>query len=219
MDLFTFQALRVFPTWASGLTSWEADWAQALVQVGGPRTIWFFGLSADPSIPHDDPRAKEALPWRGDAPPSTWSIDSAEQIAVRAPTAGQPAPTRDGALSVWPGLTASGFNLGACDNVSMTVCRRVAAGGGDTFDAADVAVLDVLLLRALALRDPTTASSWTFHLPAIELYDYTNGCEVDGWRWTGDRCQAALIQEWAVDAELRHVRAGRMDWTVPSDLP
>jgi hypothetical protein len=220
-DVAAITSVGATPTWSSGLSSWdlEQDWVAGLVAAGAPLRLAFFGLGADPDVPHADPRAKEPLPWRGDAPPSGWSIDAGSEIAERAPGGAAADVALDRALTVWPGMNAPGFHLGACANLPIVICDRVRGGTGDVFDADDVAVLDLLLLRAMALRAPGSTSTWSFHLPAIEAWDYTEGCTEQDGVWSGEGCEAALLQQWAFGAHARFVAPGYLAWTLPSELP
>jgi hypothetical protein len=220
-DVQTLTEVGAIPTWSSGLASWdtEQDWVAGLAAAGAPMRLIFFGLAGDPELPHADPRGKEPLPWRGDVPPAGWSVDVGADLARRAPGGDAFDGSLDGALTAWPGMNAPGFHLGACPNLPVVVCDRVRAGGGDAFDAEDVAVLDLLLRRALALRDPATTSTWSFHLPALEAWDYTEGCDVAERRWGGASCEAALLQSWTFDVHARFVETGYLQWTLPSELP
>ncbi len=84
--------------------------------------------------------------------------------------------------------------------------------------APQVAVLDLLLHRAITEEVPANVRTWTFHLPDIGTYDFTEGCtEADGV-WSGENCGGARLQEWLIDVDRRLVSAGLVRWTRPGDL-
>jgi len=211
-DLGQLTHVGIDPTWISGAAGWETgtgDWVAALVALDMPAVHGFVGLSALPEISMDDPRAKDALPWAGEAEESPWH-------AASAATAGEDAGA--GGLLLLPGSTQAAFNFGACPGVLQAECHLLSLGGGDTFDADDTAVADLLLHRAAMHRGEAGGDTWYFHLPAIETYDYTEECTVSGRAWVGDGCQAQFLQEWLYDVQSRLVTNGVVRWGKPSEV-
>ena len=91
-------------------------------------------------------------------------------------------------------------------------------GGGSVIDADDVAVADLLLHRAAGRRESSGASTWYFHLPAIEEFSYVEGCtRSEAGSWSGSGCQAEPLQGWLYDVHARLVNAGVVRWGCPSD--
>lgn len=203
----------ITPTWWSGAASWDlagADWAQAILGTPAPHRLIFFGLSARADILQVDPRAKDPFLWQGAAPPTAWSISSAADMD---------APGGGGEISVYPGNNIPGFFLGDCANLLIEECNRVSGGNDAVFRAEDTQVLDLLLHRSLAMRSVAGPDTFSFHLPAIELYDYTEGCtETDGI-WSGETCEAAFLQAWLLDVHARFVQNGLAAWALASTLP
>lgn len=211
-DLGELTHIGIDPTWISGAAGWETgtgDWVKALVALDMPAVHGFVGLSALPEISLDDPRAKDALPWAGEAEESPWH-------AASAATAGEDAGS--GGLLLLPGSTQAAFNFGACAGVLQAECHPLSLGGGDTFHADDTAVADLLLHRAAMHRGQAGGDTWYFHLPAIETYAYTEGCTVSGRAWVGDDCQAEYLQEWLYDVQSRLVTNGVVRWGKPSEV-
>jgi hypothetical protein len=91
-------------------------------------------------------------------------------------------------------------------------------GGGTTLDAQDVVLLDLLLHRAITESVSAEVRTWSFHLPDIGSFDYTEGCEQDDQIWSGEDCPAALLQAWLIDVDRRLVDAGLVRWTLPGNL-
>jgi hypothetical protein len=212
-DLAELTALDLHPEWISGAAGWETgagDWVRALASLDMPARHAFVGLSALPDISMDDPRAKDALPWAGEAEASPWRASSAADAGTDTP---------GGGLLLIPGNTQAAFNLGACPGALQVECRLLDLGGGDTLDADDLAVADLLLHRAAVHRSEAGGDTWYMHLPAIETYAYTEGCSTTDRAWSGEGCQAALLQAWAFDVQARLVRAGAVRWGLPSDVP
>jgi hypothetical protein len=199
-------AAHLAPTWSSGASAWDlggGSWVEATLSAGAPARHLFFGQAARDDIPADDLRAKEPLPWQGTTAPTAWSESSDV-----------------GSATLYPGMPISGFLLGGCENLLEVECGRVDAGGGPIFDADDIGVLSLLLHRALYLRSAEGPDTWYFHLPAIELYDYTDGCSrAEDGVWTGPGCQAGLLQAWLFDVHARFVLGGVAAWTLPTELP
>lgn len=203
-------ALGLDPTWASGLAPQDAlslDWVLALDQAGGPGRYLFFGLSTLPEITGEDPRAKDAWPLAAGERASAWRVGSAETVAEHDPS---------GSLSVYPGDNTPLFNLGNCPNLLLEECHLSNMGGGTEINADDVSTLALLLHRAVAERDGV--STFTFHLPDLGVYDYTQGCTVTDRVWSGEGCEAALLQAFGFDVVQRYVANGLVRLRLPSEL-
>lgn len=207
-DLKLITDLDIAPQWMSGAAGWDTggDWVLALAAQDMPAVHGFVGLTALPTIGYDDPRAKDSLPWAGEAEAAPWRAANANNTGVDDP---------EGVLTLLPGSTMSVFNLAGCPGLLQAECRLLALGGGDTVAAEDVAVADLLLHRAAAHRGESGDDTWYFHLPAIEEFDYTDGCSRDADRWTGEACEAGVLQGWLVDVHARLVRSGVVEWGAP----
>jgi hypothetical protein len=211
-DLGADDHTPVHPTWATGMDSHYDqgfDWVAALFQLDFTRRFAFFGISVLPEISADDPRGKDAFPldiddrttpWRAAGAAATWPGDPSGRIAF------------------FPGNSIAAFTLSGCAGLLLNECRQVAAGGGTTLDQGDVAILDLLLHRSLAWRSEDGPSTWYFHLPDIGVYDYTQGCSHDGTTWSGESCQAAILQSWLDDVARRFVANGLVQWRLPGEL-
>jgi hypothetical protein len=200
--------------WASGMASHTedgADWVQGLVDSGVADRFLFFGLSVLAQVKHEtDPRSKEAFPLEAGDRTRPWTISSAAKSGVHAP---------GGELALYPGNNRAAFNLGSCPNLLVRECGSLSQGGGEVVDLEDIEVLDLLVHRALAERDRDLPSAWSFHLPDIGLYDYTEGCEVDEHRWVGEDCEAGRLQTWLLDVHQRFATTGRISWAAPGAVP
>lgn len=215
------EALDISPTWVSGLSPQYdegVDWVETLAGHGAlPQRYLFFGLSVLPDIPHDDPRAKDAWPVSLPAAPLTWRAGGVEEVAER------PA---EGAVTFFPGENVPGYDLGACPNLFLYECHILGQGGNATFSEADVTALDLLLFRALAYRkgdlqgdsQEDRPATWSFHLPDLGAYDYTEQCTRTSRTWTGSDCEAALLQEWLLEVHRRYALSGLLAWTLPSEM-
>jgi hypothetical protein len=171
-----------------------------------PQRYLFFGLSILPEVGAEDPRAKDAWPVDVDELSGAW----------RASTATDPRPGgRESGLPMYPGNNIPAFNLGHCAGLFLMECHRLRAGGGAFLKPEDMAVLDLSLRRALAGRGDGP-STWYFHLPDLGVYDYSSGCEHEDGRWTGEGCQASLLQAWLEDVDARFVANGLARWALPS---
>ncbi len=200
-----FEALELAPTWSSGAAAWDlegTDWIESVLLSGLPPRHLFFGQAARPDVMQADLHSKEALPWAGVTPLTGWTESSDA-----------------GSLDLYPGMPISGFILGDCPNLLSLECGRVDAGGGATFEARDLQVLSLLLRRALYVRSADGPDTWYFHLPALELYEYTAGCtRGDDGVWSGETCEAGLLQAWLFDVHARFVLGGLVAWALPSSL-
>jgi hypothetical protein len=209
-ELDQLGGLGVVPRFAAGAAGWQTggDWVLGLTHAGLDRHA-FVGLSADPNVGIDDPRAKDGWPWSG----------LAEGRPVGASSAATATIESEGALLLVPGNTQAAFNLADCPGALQAECRMLDLGGGSVLGADDLAVADLLLHRAAAMRGGDGVGTWYFHLPAIEEYDYTKGCtrDEDG-TWQGETCQAAALQRWLFDVHGRLVRAGVVRWSCPSGV-
>lgn len=209
-----FAAAGIDPTWMSGAASHdvETDWVKAVLATGLPAKYLFFGLSSSPDVGSEDvdTRAKEPYPWRTLVPSTPWRVATAADGTTDNPA---------GELTMYPGQNMPAFNLAACPNLLVKECHILGEGDGVVVDTADVAVLDLLLHRALAGRSDTEGDTFYFHLPAMEMYDYTTDCTVTDRVWSGESCQGAALQAWMFDVHARFVEAGLARWALPSELP
>ena len=201
-------------TFSSGLSSRTGDWTAALHSISGqPGKYLFFGMSILPDLGHDgDPRAKDAWPLTERA--SAWWVAHTEAVAVR-----DAAPAD--AVAFYPGDNIPAFNLGSCANLLLRECHLLGEGEGSNLRAEDGAVLLLLTRRAVAERT-AAASAWSFHLPDLGVYDYTDGAScsrsADG-AWTGgEDCEAVTLQAWAAAVHTRYVLPGLARWAAPSAL-
>ncbi len=204
-------ALGVEPSWASGLAAKDdlPDFADLLRQADGPDRYLFFGISSLPDLTHEaDPRAKNSWPIQTGQRSPAWRIDHAEELVAGA---------AGGWLTVYPGDNIPLFNLGGCPNLLLRECHQVGLGGTSTIDAADTLALTLMLHRALADRDGP--STFTFHLPDLGVYDYTTDCTVTDRVWSGEGCQAAILQQWAFETWQRYALGGLARMSGPADLP
>ena len=212
-DLLSHFSGKLTPSWLSGMSTHhelDLDWVRSIEEAGLPSRYLFFGMSILPDIPHhSDLRAKN--PWPRDLGDMSraWSTDTAAAIAER---------DGRGWLTVYPGDDIPAFNLAGCENLLILECHPLLRGGGVVLDSEDVAILDLLLHRALADTTATTARSWSFHLPDIGTYNYTDGCKDKSRIWSGESCAAARLQEWLIDVDRRLVNAGVAAWTTPGEL-
>lgn len=207
-DLGALAAAEIEPTWTAGSAGWElgaADWVQATLASGAPPKLLVQGLNASAEVPFDDPRAKEPLAWRIDEDFAPFGAETAADFG-----------SGDGALAVYPGNPVAAFRHHACANVTVVECDH-ARRGADRFVEDDFRVLDLFLFRALSHR-AASASTWYFHLPAIEVYDYTDACQVDGRAWSGEDCQARMLQQWIFAVQQRYAMNGVLEWRLPSEL-
>ena len=203
-------ALGVEPTWASGLAAKDdlTDFVDLLRQSGGPDRYLFFGLSALPDISHNaDPRSKNSWPVETGRRSEAWSIAHASELQTG---------TEGGWLTVYPGDNIPLFNLGGCPNLLLRECHQLGLGGISTIDEDDTLALTLLLHRALV--DRSGPSTFTFHLPDLGVYSYVSGCEVEDRIWSGEDCQVAILQDWALSVYQRYTLNGLARLSLPSDL-
>lgn len=191
---------------SSGLSTQEGDWVTALADAGAPPAYLFFGLSIRSDVSaQGDPRAKDAWPLSGRS--ATWQADGVSDIEARG---------ERGWMTLLPGNNLPAFNLSACANLFLRECHLGGGGDGTRLDSEDMAVLAVLARRAVA--EQNGLSAWSFHLPDLGVYDYTDGCTRDGRIWSGDRCAAARLQEWSKSVHTRYVANGLAQWVRPDEL-
>jgi hypothetical protein len=191
------------PSWISGLSSVKDlghDWAEAALRVDIPHRMLFFGISILPDIEHStDPRSKDAYPIRLGTQTLPWSVSDASFEQA-------------GDLDIFPGDNVPAFSHSGCANLFLRECQTLGAGDGQSLDAEDIAVLQVLLHRALVVGEGT----WSYHLPDIGSWDYTLGCSVEDRIWSD--CEGALLQGWLMDVHARYVLNGKATWAAPSEL-
>lgn len=203
-------ALGAAPTWASGLAAKDDmdDFVSLLQQSGGPDRYLFFGISALPQLNHEaDPRSKNAWPIASGERSSAWRIDHAEELTEGA---------AGGWLSIYPGDNIPLFNLGGCPNLLLRECHQLGLGGSSSIDTTDTTALTLMLHRAMADREGV--STFSFHLPDLGVYDYTAGCTENARVWSGEACQAAVLQEWVLDVWQRHVLGGTLRMSAPAGI-
>lgn len=212
-ELQVFTDADITPVWVSGLAPHHevgVNWVESLSTIGAPNRFLFFGMSLRPSIPHEgDLRAKDAWPITLGGLGKAWSTDASATIDDRAGR---------GWLNIYPADNVPAFNLGACANLFINECHPLGKGGGVTIKDEDVQSLDLLLHRSLAGIGAAESHTWSFHLPDIGTYDYTINCTRTDRVWTGEDCQAALLQTWLIDIHQRLVQAGLVAWTGPTAL-
>ncbi len=210
-ELTDLATLTDSPTWVAGAAGWESggDWVKALAAVGFDRH-GFVGMSALPDVAMTDPRAKDALPWAGEAAATPWRVSSAADAERDDAT---------GKLLLLPGSTLAMFNLSGCAGALQAECRFMGLGGGEMLEDDDIEVAGLLLHRAAANRPDSGGSTWYVHLPAIEEFDYTDACvRSDERLWSGEECQAARLQGWLIDVQARFETAGIVRWGSPSTV-
>lgn len=199
------------PSWASGLAPMDelgVDWVRALEAAEGPDRVLFFGMSVLPELAHEgDPRAKDAWPVAAGTRAPAWRVSSLDTLAE-----GDPA----GWLTLYPGDNIPAFNLGDCPNLLLAECHLLGRGGAPVIAEEDVATLHLLLRRALAER--SGPSTWTFHLPDLGVYEYSEGCDVQDRIWSGEDCQAAAIQAFALEVHQRYALHDLVRLRLPSEL-
>ena len=193
-------------TWVAGLAAnadGGHDWVQGILDADLPPTVPFLGLSAHPDVEHfDDPRSKEG--W-------------VQTYTSYAPTFTDTAfALEGGGVGLYSGDSRSIFTLDGCPNVLLRECQVLGLGvGGNIIRDPDIAQATLSLHRALAADQPD--GTWTWHLPDLGTWDYTEGCTTTDRLWSGD-CQGARLQEWLFDVHARYVVNGLAEWTPPSQL-
>lgn len=199
-------------SWASGLARhYEdgADWVQGLIGTGQIDRFLSFGFSVLSDVPHStDLRSKEAYPLEVHDRSRPWTVSSSKHSGFH---------DDEGELALFPGDSRAAFNLGSCANLLVWECGVLSEGGGEVLDEEDLEVLNLLVHRTLAERDRDDASTWSFHLPDIGVWDYSDGCVSEERVWTGE-CGASLLQEWLFDLHTRFALNGVLQWSRPSEL-
>ena len=184
------------PTWVSGLAPIDdlgLSWSEAVASTELPDRYVFFGMSVLPGIGHHtDPRSKDPWPQRVAEIAAPWDQDG---------------------VTLFAGDNIPAFSQGGCANLFLRECQLLGRGGGQLLEDDDMLVLDLLLHRAMASGQGT----WSFHLPDLGAWDYTEGCTVDGRAWSGD-CPGARLQAWTFDVHARFVLDGHAEWALPSEF-
>lgn len=195
-------------TWMTGVAPHEdlgLDWVAGMQSIGGPMQMLFPGMSFLPGVDHDtDPRAKDSWPWRVEELGTARHLGAASDFGE---------VTSEGEMTVFPGDNIPVYSLSGCPNLFLWECYTTGGGGGKTVTAEDVVQLSLMLHRAIAMRGE--GASWTFHLPDLGLYDYTEGCTERDRLWSGEDCSAAVLQSWALDRWQRYIPAGIVIADVP----
>ncbi len=200
------------PVWFSGLVSHEdggADWVGTLAALGVVDTYLHYGLAILPDIDQGaDPRAKQ--PYPDTVSGMTATLTGSTLAELFEPTGGP--------LRLLAGNSLAAFRLSRCPNLMLWECNAISTNEVEPLlRPEDFEVLRVLLFRGLGQRG--VGEAWNFHLPDAGSWDYTAGCQVEERRWSGEGCQAALLQDWLFDVHASYVAAGLVSWTGPQDLP
>ncbi|MCP4807879.1 MAG: hypothetical protein GY913_10095 [Proteobacteria bacterium] len=189
------QELGAEPGFVSGLspsTELGLDWRALLSDANISKPFMFNGMSVLEDVPHHvDPRAKDPWPQARDELTASWTVDDQVHLA---------------------GDNVPAFSLSGCPNLFVRECQALGQGGGQILDADDIVVLDLLLHRAL----DTGQGTWSFHLPDVGSWDYTDGCQATDRVWQGE-CGGAPLQEWLFDVHLRFVDNGVARWSTPGE--
>lgn len=210
------RAVGLTPAWVAGSTGDDAealDLLQPLLAEGITRQL-FFAAGLDPSIPFEHPLFKQPWPLRpGDGPGAT-SLDQLDQFPG--------APDAGGAMTLYPGNTIRGFSLGACAGLLAQECIVLGAGEA-VFDDADAAAI-ALYARHAAARREAWVSTFTWHLPDLGTYDYTEGCVDQGdgtWVKLAEdaTCEAEVLTRIHWDLQQVLVENGVARWARPEALP
>ncbi|MEE2750533.1 MAG: hypothetical protein VX519_03820, partial [Myxococcota bacterium] len=205
--------LGVSPSFASGMSSHAdvgLDWISGLVRTGLSERYLFFGASVLPQISHDgDPRSKQPWPMETSELSQPFAADSLDSFLDR---------DAEGAVSFYPGDSRAAFSLAGCAGLLVRECHAVGLGGGQQLDPRDTRVLDLWLHRALAVRSEEGPSTWSFHLPDVNTYDYTVRCTREEGVWTGESCMGGALQDWLFDVHARFVLSGIVNWQLPSQV-
>jgi len=202
------QALGLPLSWTRGADRYDGDWVSALVTTGLPGEVLAPDLSLLPDIGPFDPRSKE--PW----PPNTDQARTAlHPTSADNPTVDDPMVP----ITMRPGVGISVFDLGGCANLFVRECKEANLAGAPVITQDDLDVLALDLFRALAVRSAAGPDAWSFHLPALGVYDYTMDCAHQDRIWSGSDCQAGLLQAFLFDVQARYVDAGVAQWWSPDE--
>jgi hypothetical protein len=130
-------------------------------------------------------------------------------------------PLGGGAMTLYPGNTVRGFSLGACVGLLAQECIVLGAGAA-VFDEADALAI-ALYARHAAARRETWVSTFTWHLPDLGTYDYTQGCVDLGdgtWEKLADdaTCEAEVLTGIQWDLQQVLVENGVAAWARPEGL-
>lgn len=178
------------------------DWVAGLIAADVPKVITFVGMSLLPDVVHlGDPRAKERWPLEMSQSAAPWSISSIQTPEVN----------DGGEVRVLPSNTRAAFSQEGCGSMLLRECFVLGMGEGLALSERDVAQLDLALHRALAFRGDSGV--WSFHMPDLGSWDYTEGCDRD---WEGT-CDAQGFRDWLIDVHARWVQSGAAQWSVPSE--
>jgi hypothetical protein len=202
------------PRWMSGLMIHEdlgADWVTNLLAAGTTDTYVHYSLSVLPDIDHsDDPRAKQPFPLSVAA--MTTPLVGSAQVDLFDPESG-------GDLRLLPGNSMAAFRLSKCANLMLWECNVLPGNEVEPrLRQEDIEVLKVQLFRALGVRGGS-GHAWSFHLPDVGSWDYTQECQVEDRLWSGEDCQGAVLQAWLLDVQARYVQAGLVSWDLPGSVP
>lgn len=208
------RAVGARPGWVAGLSEEEAlDPMEALSALGLDRQL-FWAAGMDPAILTGEPLWKQPWPLLPGEPGGALTLSS-----LGAWPEGDP----DGAVALYPGNTLRGFALGACAGLLVQECLLLGRGS-DTFDPSDALALG-LLARHAAARRGAGVSAFTWHLPDLTAFDYSEGClRPEPGRWEQDPsseivCGLGVLESILWDLQLSLVDNGVAAWSTPSALP
>jgi hypothetical protein len=210
--LARLDAVGLEPKWAGGFGQHaEAgfDWVAESAARGLDRQLFFGAGTVEPALVQQDVRWKETWPLRPGEPTSAFTADTLADL---------PDGVEDGDVAFYSGNTLRGFSAASCAGLFVAECTLLDLGSA-SFSAEDINVISLLARHAVARRSADGISSWYWHLPDLNSWDYVTGCTVDSdGIWSGD-CEATLLQELAWDMHQSLVANGLAVWTRPSELP
>ncbi|MCK6514914.1 hypothetical protein L6R46_07665 [Myxococcota bacterium] len=209
------RAVGLSPAWVAGSTGDDAvslDLLKPLLAEGLTHQL-FFAAGLDPAIPFEHPLFKQPWPLRpGDGPGAT-TLDQLDEFPGD--------PDGGGAMTLYPGNTIRGFSLGACVGLLAQECIVLGAGAA-VFDDDDALAI-ALLARHAAARREAWVSTFTWHLPDLGTYDYTQGCVSQGdgtWEKLAEdaTCEAEVLTRIHWDLQQVLVENGVAAWARPEGL-
>jgi len=210
--LARFDALGVSAKWASGFGQHgEAgfDWVLETAERGLDRQLFFGAGTVQPALTQDDVRWKEPWPLYPGESPQAFTASTLEEL---------PAGSDSGSVAFYSGNTLRGFSAASCAGLFVAECTLLDLGSA-SFSEEDLNVLALLARHAVARRSSDGVSSWYWHLPDLNSWDYVTGCSVDSeGLWSGE-CEGTLLQSFTWDLHQSLVANDLAVWTRPSELP
>ncbi|MBK9368153.1 MAG: hypothetical protein IPN01_17895 [Deltaproteobacteria bacterium] len=209
------RAVGFTPAWVAGSTADDTvglDLLKPLLAEGLTHQL-FFATGLDPTIPFEHPLFKQPWPLRpGDGPGAT-TLDHLDEWPGD--------PDGDGAMTLYSGNTLRGFSLGACAGLLAQECIVLGAGEA-VFDEDDALAIALYARHAAARREPWV-STFTWHLPDLGTYTYTQGCVSQGdgtWEKLADdaTCEAEVLTRIHWDLQQVLVENGVAEWARPEGL-